>query len=131
LDDESWVLQPSFIHVQAELMLPACYEKDRETFIAALLERDPAILRADPPPRSTHIIQALSYGNAHIVPLLTRIWPLPNDLPDAAGHPALGALAHHYPASDPQFPRADLHWGPPTTQQVLDVALAWAVLNRH
>ncbi|HXT14914.1 MAG TPA: ankyrin repeat domain-containing protein [Gemmatimonadaceae bacterium] len=146
LDDESWVLQPSFIHVQAELMLPACYEKDRETFIAALLERDPAILRADPPPRSTHIIQALSYGNAHIVPLLTRIWPLPNDLPhaaglgdaaavagwfDAGGHPALGALAHHYPASDPQFPRADLHWGPPTTQQVLDVALAWAVLNRH
>ena len=147
LDDEPWVLERSFIQVQTELMLPACYEKDREAFIMALLERDPAILHTDPPtPRSSLIVQALSYGNAHLVPLLTRIWPLPNDLPhaagvgdaaavarwfDATGRPVLGSLAHHYPHSDPQFPRADLHWGPPTTQQVLDIALAWAVLNRH
>jgi ankyrin repeat protein len=147
LDDEPWVLQRSFIQVQTELMLPACYEKDREAFIVALLERDPAILHTDPPtPRSSLIVQALSYGNARLVPLLTRIWPLPNDLPhaagvgdaaavarwfDATGKPALGSLAQHYPHSDPQFPRGDLHWGPPTTQQVLDIALAWAVLNRH
>jgi hypothetical protein len=50
---------------------------------------------------------------------------------DDAGRPALGPLARHYPASDPRFPRADLHWGPATAQQVLDIALAWAVLNRH
>ena len=147
LDDEPWVLQRSFIHVQTELLLPACYEKDREAFIVALLERDPALLHTDPPtPRSSLIVQALSYGNAHLVPLLTRIWPLPNDLPhaagvgdaaavarwfDATGEPVLGSLAQHYPGSDSQFPRADLHWGPPTTQQVLDIALAWAVLNRH
>jgi hypothetical protein len=147
LDDEPWVLQRSFIHVQTELMLPACYQKDREAFIVALLERDPALLHTDPPPpRSSLIVQALSYGNAHLVPLLTRIWPLPNDLPhaagvgdaaavarwfDATGRPVLGSLALHYPHSDPRFPRADLHWGPPTTQQVLDIALAWAVLNRH
>lgn len=148
LDDEPWVLQRAFIHVQTGLMLPACYEKDREAFIVALLERDPAILHTDSPPptRGSLIVQALSYGNAHLVPLLTRIWPLPNDLPHAAGvgdaaevarwfdptgRPVLGSLAHHYPASDPQFPRADLHWGPPTTQQVLDIALAWATLNRH
>ncbi len=147
LDDEPWVLQRAFIHVQTELMLPACYQKDREAFIVALLERDPALLHTDPPPpRSSLIVQALSYGNAHLVPLLTRIWPLPNDLPHAAGvgdaaavahwfdptgQPVLGLLAHHYPHSDPQFPRVDLHWGPPTTQQVLNIALAWAVLNRH
>jgi hypothetical protein len=148
LDDEPWVLQRSFIRVQTELMLPACYEKDREAFIVALLERDPALLHTDPPPtpRSSLLAQALSYGNAHLVPILTRIWPLPDDLPhaagvgdaaavarwfDATGQPILGSLAHHYPGSDPQFPRADLHWGPPTTQQVLDIALAWAVLNRH
>ena len=147
LDDEPWVLQRSFIQVQTELMLPACYEKDREAFIVAMLERDPAILHTDPPtPRSSLIVQALSYGNAHLVPILRRIWPLPDDLPhaagvgdaaavarwfDATGRPVLGSLAHHYPHSDPQFPRADLHWGPPTTQQVLDIALAWAVLNRH
>jgi hypothetical protein len=146
LDDEPWVLQPSFIHVQAGLIMPACYQKDREAFIVTLLERDPALLRAVPPPPSSSIVQALSYGNAHLIPLLTRIWPLPNDLPhaagtgnagavtrwfDAAGQPALGSLAQHYPGSDPQFPRADLHWGPPTTQQVVDIALAWAVLNHH
>lgn len=148
LDDEPWVLQRPFIHIQTGLMLPACYQKDREAFIVALLERDPAILHADPPPPASWplIAQALSYGNAHLVPLLTRIWPLPDDLPhaagigdaaavarwfDAAGTPVLGSLAHHYPHSDPRFPRDDLHWGPPTTQQVLDIALAWAVLNRH
>ena len=146
LDDEPWVLQPSFIHVQAGLIMPACYMKDREAFIVTLLDRDPALLHTEPPPPSSSIVQALSYGNAHLVPLLTRIWPLPDDLPhaagvgnaaavarwfDTAGQPHLGSLAHHYPGSDPQFPRGDLGWGPATTQQVLDIALAWAVLNRH
>ena len=50
---------------------------------------------------------------------------------DATGQPVLGSLAHHYPGNDPQFKGADLGWGPVTTQQVLDIALAWAVLNRH
>lgn len=148
LDDESWVLQPAFVNVQVDLMLPACYEKDREAFIITLFERDPAILHADSPPATPWplIAQALSYGNAHLVPLLTRIWPLPDDLPhaagvgnaaavarwfDATGKPVPGSLSRHYPHSDPRFPRGDLHWGPPTTQQVLDIALAWAVLNKH
>lgn len=146
LADEPWFLQPAFVKQQAGLTLPATYQKDREAFIVALLERDPALLHADPPPRASHIVQALSYGNAHLVPLLTRIWPLPDDLPhaagmgdaaavarwfDADGRPTLGPLSNHYPHSDPDFPRADLHWGPPTIQQVLDIALAWAVLNRH
>ena len=100
LDDEPWVLQRSFIHVQTELMLPACYEKDREAFIVALLERDPAILHTDPPtPRSSLIVQALSYGNAHLVPLLTRIWPLPNDLPHAAGVGDAAAVARWFDAT--------------------------------
>jgi hypothetical protein len=126
--------------------MPACYMKDREAFIVTLLERDPALLHAEPPPPSSSMVQALSYGNAHLVPLLTRIWPLPDDLPhaagvgnaaavarwfDTAGQPVLGPLAQHYPGSDPQFPRGDLGWGPPTPQQTLDIALAWAVLNRH
>lgn len=148
LDDEPWVLQRGFIQVQVDLLLPACYEKDREAFIVELLKRDPALLHTDAPPPSrwSLIAQALSYGNSHLVPLLQRIWPLPDDLPhaagvgdaaavarwfDAAGRPALGSLAHHYPHSDSQFPRDDLHWGPPAAQQVLDIALAWAVLNKH
>ncbi len=148
LDAEPWVLEPRFMSAQTRLMLPMCYVRDREAFIVALFDRDPAILHADQPPTSPWplIAQALSYGNGHLVPLLERIWPLPNDLPhaagmgdaaavarwfDDAGEPVLGSLSRHYPHSDPQFPRADLHWGPPTTQQVLDIALAWAVLNKH
>ena len=50
---------------------------------------------------------------------------------ERSGRPALGSLARQYPGSDPQFKADDLGWGPVTTQQVLDVALAWAVLNRH
>ncbi len=146
LEDEPWVLQPSFLNVQIRLIEPACWQKDRETFIAALLERDPTLLHTEPPPPSSAIVHALSYGNAHLVPVLTRIWPLPDDLPhaagtgnaaavarwfDATGQPVLGSLARHYPGNDPLFKGADLGWGPVTTQQVLDIALAWAVLNRH
>ena len=146
LDDEPWVLRPEFIHLQAGLIIPACYQPHGEAFIRALLERDPALLHTEPPPGWSPIVQALSYGNAHLIPLLTRIWPLPDDLPHAAGtgnaaavarwfddtgKAALGSVANHYPNNDPQFPRGDLGWGPPTAQQVLDIALAWAVLNRH
>lgn len=146
LEDEPWVLQPSFLTVQIRLIEPACWQKDREAFITTLLERDPALLHTEPPPPSSAIVHAFSYGNAHLVPLLTRIWPLPDDLPhaagtgnaaavarwfDATGQPVLGSLARHYPGNDPLFKGADLGWGPVTTQQVLDIALAWAVLNRH
>src|SRR5262249_683745 len=117
-----------------------------EPFITALLDCDPALLRVEPPPRSSAVVHALSYGNAHLIPLLTRIWPLPDDLPHAAGignaaavprwfaatgKPVLASLSHHYPGSHPNFKGDDLGWGPATTQQVLDIALAWAVLNRH
>ena len=146
LDDESWVLQPQFVQVQIGLIEGASFRDDREPFIAALLDADLALLHLKPPPRSSALAYALDYGHAHVLPLLTRIWPLPDDLPhaagtgnfaavarwfDAAGQPALGSLAHHHPGSDPNFKAADLGWGPVTTQQVLDIALAWAVLNKH
>jgi hypothetical protein len=144
MEDEPWVLEPSFVHLQVGAIERACWSKDREPFITTLLEHDPALLRTQPPPPSLAITFALSYGQAHLVPTLTRVWPLPNDLPHAAGignaaavarwfdttgQPVLGSLADHYPANDPK--RADLGWGAMTTQMVLDVALAWAVLNRH
>jgi hypothetical protein len=79
------------------------------------------------------------------VPLLTRVWPLPDDLPhaagigdfegvkkwfDAAGAPALGDPTHHLPDHQPRVGN-ELHWTPPTVQKVLDTALAWAVINRR
>ncbi|MEP6494338.1 MAG: ankyrin repeat domain-containing protein [bacterium] len=144
LEEEAWVLQPSFVPVQVGLVEGASYGRGREAFIMALLEHDPALLGTQPPPPSQAIIFALDYGNAHLVPTLMRIWPLPDDLPHAAGIgnaaavarwfnatglPVLGSLAHHHNANDPK--RADLGWEHVSTQQILDVALAWAVLNRH
>ena len=49
---------------------------------------------------------------------------------DAAGKPALGDLANHFPANDAWI-RGNLQWGEPSVQQVLDTALAWAVINNH
>lgn len=146
LRNEPWVLEGKCMGAQSTLLFPACYQKNRGAFIKAVFELDAAILHADTPPQTSHIVQALSYGNAELVPLLTRVWPLPDDLPhaagvgdmvavakwfDANGRPDLKSLSQHYPTNDPNFPRSDLHWGPPTAQQTLDIALAWAILNLH
>ncbi len=116
---------------------------DRGPFIARLLEFAPAIKVKRPP--SSAVLFALEYGNAHLIPLLTPIWPVPDDLPhaagvgdfarvkgwfDEAGHPRLGSLSQHHPANSPGTLR-NLHWIPANAQHVLDVALAWACMNRH
>jgi hypothetical protein len=143
LQDEQWVIRPAFVQVQIAMVERASWN-DRESFITALLESGPALLEMATPPPASAFVFALGYGHAHLVPTLMRIWPLPDDLPhaagtgnaaavarwfNAAGQAVLGSPARHYPANDPK--RADLGWGPVTTQQVLDVALAWAVVNRH
>jgi hypothetical protein len=91
------------------------------------------------------VLFALEYGNVHLLPLLTPIWPVPDDLPhtagigdfarvkrwfDDAGRPRLGSLAQHHPTNHPPTLR-NLHWSPGNVQHVLDVALAWAVMNKH
>ena len=117
---------------------------DRGEFITALLDLDPAVLRRQPPPPSQAIEFAFTYTKTHLLPLLLRIWPLPDDLPhaagsgdlarvrrwfDAEGKPALGDVANHAPATSvhPREPQ----WGSVGVQQVLDTALAWSVLNHH
>jgi hypothetical protein len=112
-------------------------------FIARLIELNPALKVKRPP--SPALLYALEYGNAHLVPLLTRIWPLPDDLPhaagvgdftrvkgwfDDAGRPRLGSLSRHHPTNDPTT-LGNLHWFPPHAQHILDVALAWACMNRQ
>jgi hypothetical protein len=144
LRQSPWLLADEFVWLQNEIISNAVL-KDREENIVALLALDPAILRQQPPPASQAIEFALTYERTHLIPLLTRIWPLPDDLPhaagtgdmarvkrwfDASGAPALGDLERHYPYNDPRA-RSHLHWEPPTEQQVLDVALAFAVVNRH
>lgn len=116
---------------------------DREPFIARLMEFNPALKARRPP--SSALAFALEYGNAHLIPLLTQIWPLPDDLPhaagtgnlarvrgwfDEAGRPRLGNLSQHHPINHPSWLR-NLHWMPPNAQHILDVAFAWACVNRQ
>jgi hypothetical protein len=144
LQREAWLLGEDFVWLQVDLIAGAALN-DREAFIVALLDLDPALVRRQPPPPSQAIEFALTYAHAHLVPLLARIWPVPDDLPHAAGMgdltrvkqwfdesgaPALGDPERHYPYNDPRA-RGHLHWNPPTQQQVLDVALAYSVINRH
>lgn len=117
--------------------------KDRGPFITRLLEFAPMLAVRRPP--SSALVFALEYGKAHLIPLLTQIWPLPNDLCHAAGigdfsrvrawfdelgRPRLGSLGQHFPTNDPSVLQ-NLHWTPANAQQILDVALAWACMNRQ
>jgi hypothetical protein len=144
LQREPWLLDDACVEFQAGLIGQATLN-DRGEFIIALLDLDPALLRRQPPPQSQAIEFALTYARTHLIPVLTRIWPLPDDLPHAAGMgnlsrvthwfdesgaPALGNLDNHYPYNDPRA-RGHLQWSPPTLQQVLDTALAFSVINRH
>jgi hypothetical protein len=136
LQRNPWLLGDAWVDFQNELI-----GSGRQEFIVALIDLEPAILRHQPPPRSHHIEYALIDAKADLVPLLTRIWPVPDDLPhaagmgdlervkrwfDAEGKPALGDVANHVPATSQHRP-----WNKVGVQEVLDTALAWAVINRH
>jgi hypothetical protein len=138
------LLADGFVEFQSRLIEIAMLN-DREEIIAALLALDPAILRRRPPLTSQAIEFAFTYAHTRLVPLLTRIWPLPDDLPHGAGMGNLervkqwfgesgafapGDLGNHYPYNDARA-RSHLGWETPTAQQVLDVALAYAVTNNH
>jgi Ankyrin repeats (3 copies) len=143
MESEPYLLDDSNVDFQAQLIHNATGH-NRPSIIARLLELDPAVLKHPPPDPGVHG-SALAEGWAHLVPLLKRIWPLPDDVPHAAGagdfaavkrwfdtdgKPALGDLNNHFPAYDERI-RRDLHWGEANVQQVLDVAFAWACVNHH
>jgi hypothetical protein len=144
LQREPWLLGDGYVWFQNDIIVNAAM-LDHEQIMAAVLDRNPAILRQDPPPRSIAMELAVTYAHTHLMPLLTRVWPLPDDLPYAAGMgnltrvkqwfddsgaPALGNLLNHYPHTDNRT-RSDVGWDPPSEQHVLDVALAFAVINHH
>jgi hypothetical protein len=144
LRSEPWLLTDSCLALQVEILEQAAI-RNRGSFIRHFLELDPAVLHCAKPPPSSALVFAFEYGNAHLVPDLMRIWPLPDDLShaaglgnlarvkhwfDDAGQPALGDLSNHYPANDPHA-RMNLQWGPPSVQQVLNTALAWSCVNKQ
>ena len=145
---EPWLLGEAFAEFQAEIIGRATLN-DRGEFITALLELDPAILRRQPPPPSQAMEFAFTYARTHLVPVLTRIWPLPDDLPHAAGMGNLSRVKQwfnefgafdlgdvdHYPSTS-YMPKDRVEeyarqWGAPGKQRVLEVALAWSVINSH
>ena len=149
LQREPWLLGEAFVEFQAEIIERATL-KNRGEFITALLDLNPVIKRRQPPPQSQAIEFAFTYARMHLIPLLTRIWPLPDDLPHAAGMgdlprvtqwfdesgaPVLGDVENHYPSS-PYMPKDRVEeyarqWDAPSVQRVLDTAFAWSVMNRH
>src|SRR5262249_54867122 len=144
LQREPWLLGDAFVEFQTEIIGRAALHGLGE-FITALLDFHPAILRRQPPPPSQAIEFAFTYANTHVLPILTRIWPVPDDLPHAAGignlsrvkdwfddsgAPALGDPENHYPSS-PYMPKDRVEeyarqMRPLSEQRVLDVALAWS-----
>ena len=143
---EAWLLSEAQVDFQVRLIEgTAGGLKDNAALLKAFLDLDPAVLHCPVPPPSRAFAHAFTYAQTHVFRMLLRIWPMPDDLPhaagsgdfalvkrwfDAAGRPALGDLANHFPAQDAWI-RGNLQWGEPNVQQVLDTALAWAVMNNH
>jgi hypothetical protein len=141
---EAWLLSETQVEFQVRLIERAVLN-GREAFINAIFDLDSAVLHCPVPPSSRAFVHAFTCAQARLVPMLLRIWSMPNDLPhaagngdfarvrrwfDAMGQPALGDLANHFPAND-DWIRGNLKWGEPNMEQVLDTALAWAVVNNH
>lgn len=145
LPDEPWLLGDAFIEFQAELI----GQGHRKTADSSSPPRSTSIPHSAPP-ESQPLEFAFTYARTHLVPLLTRIRPLPDDLPHAAGMgdlsrvkqwldesgaPALGDVERHYP-NGPYMPRSRVEecarqWGAQSVQRVLDSAFAWSVINGH
>ena len=123
LTRESWLLGADFVGFQVELLEHASFLGKKE-FIVALLDLDPAILRVQPPPPSQAIEHAITYVHTDVIPSLARVWPLPDDLPSAAGVGDLERVKAWF-GNNGEAARRTLD------QRSLDTAFAFAVLNRH
>ena len=139
LRSQPWLLEGGCVHLQVELIERAV-SMNREAFLTHLLAQEPAVLRSRTPPKSTAILFAFDDGNAHLIPLLTRVWPLPDDLPHAAGAGDLDAVKRWFDeGGNPVLGDPNRHHGSsidalrdtPPAQQVLDTAFAWACLNHR
>ena len=143
LQRDPWLLGDACVGFQIGLIERASL-RDHPAFITALLDLEPALGRRRPAPVTQAIEFACNYAKPHLLPLLTRVWPVPHDLPHAAalgdltrvkrwftetGAPALGDLDHHYPYNTPTG--MDHTFATSRVQVVLDSALAWSVINRH
>ena len=147
LQREPWLLGEACVEFQAGLIGARNAERSRGIHHRPSRPRSRDSCGASRRLRSQAIEFAFTYANTHLIPLLTRIWPLPDDLPHAAGMgnlsrvkhwfdesgaPALGDLDESLlPATTAEHRARMPPVGPADVQQVLDTALAWSVINRH
>src|SRR5262245_6991856 len=82
---EPWLLSDACVKFQVRLIEVAVLN-DRAALLNAFFDLDPAVLHTRVPPPSQAIEFAFVYVKTHLLPLLLRIWPMPDDLPHAAGN---------------------------------------------
>ena len=136
LEAEPFLLEADALALQEKMLSVAAYTADALPFVQAVFDLGAAIFTAGAPPASHAVSYAIEYGNAAYVPLLARIWGVPDDLPHAAGVGDLDAVKRWFDADgnvalgDPdQHDPFPAHHPDVTVAEVLGRALAWAVQN--
>lgn len=135
LATEPFFLGPRYLETQEKLLAVAACSEGKLPVIEAVIAAGAAITTVDEPPPSRAILYALEYGNADYVPALSQIWPVPDDLPHAAGLGDMEAVAKRFANGFPRLGDPSLYACPPGesplagVQEIVDRALAWAVQN--
>ncbi len=135
LATESFLLGPRYLETQEMMLAAAACSEGKLPVIEAVITAGAAITTVDEPPVSRAVLYALEYGNADYVPALSQIWPVPDDLPHAAGLGNLEAVEKRFANGYPQLGDPSLYACPPgesplaSVQEIVDRALAWAVQN--
>jgi len=119
LHRERWLMDDEFVPFQADLIGWAATINDRGEFLRALLDLEPEVLHHQPAPPPKPIDWAFEYGHASLLPLLSRIWPVPDEVQYAAGVGDLSRVRAWF----------DTHQH--TSQHQLDTALAYAISNKQ
>jgi hypothetical protein len=84
---EPWLLAEPSVKFQIRLIEgTAAALNDRSPFLKAFLDLDPAVLHCPVRPPSRVFVHAFTYAQSQVLPLLMPIWPMPDDLPHAAGN---------------------------------------------
>ena len=135
LSTEPFLLGPRYLETQEMLLAVAACSEGKLPVIEAVITSGAAITTVAEPPASRAILYALEYGNADYVPALSQIWPVPDDLPHAAGLGDMEAVAKRFTNGYPRLGDPSLYACPPgesplaSVQEIVDRALAWAVQN--
>ena len=135
LATEPFLLGPRYLETQEMLLRVAAYSEGTLPVIEAVIASGAAIATGAEPPASRAVSFALEYGHADYVPALSQIWPVPDDLPHAAGLGDMDAVAKRFANGFPQLGDPSLYACQPgepplaSVQEIVDRALAWAVQN--